>query len=73
VLEKACDLAQELGISCELIDLQSILPWDVERVTESVRKTGRLIVSHEAPVTGGFAGEIAATVQVCAGKRRVVL
>jgi len=63
VLEKACDLAQELGISCELIDLQSILPWDVERVTESVRKTGRLIVSHEAPVTGGFAGEIAATVQ----------
>jgi 2-oxoisovalerate dehydrogenase E1 component beta subunit len=64
VLEKACDLAKELGISCELIDLQSILPWDVERVTESVRKTGRLIVSHEAPVTGGFAAEIAATVQV---------
>lgn len=63
VLEDACDLAEDAGISCELIDLRTILPWDIETVTESVRKTGRLVISHEAPKTGGFAGEIAATVQ----------
>lgn len=63
VLQKAVDAAQKLGISCELIDLRSLLPWDAELVTRSVSKTGRLIVSHEAPRTGGFAAEIASTVQ----------
>lgn len=63
VLHKAVAMAASLGISCELIDLRSLLPWDVEAVCASVQKTGRLVVSHEAPVTGGFAGEIAATVQ----------
>nr|CCA15080.1 2oxoisovalerate dehydrogenase subunit beta putative [Albugo laibachii Nc14] len=63
VLEKACDMAENVGISCELIDLQTILPWDVNTIEHSVRKTGRLIVSHEAPKTGGFAAEIAATIQ----------
>lgn len=62
-LEKAADMAQEKGVSCELIDLRSILPWDVETVAASVRKTGRLLINHEAPLTGGFAGEIAATIQ----------
>lgn len=46
-----------------MIDLRSILPWDVETVAASVRKTGRLLINHEAPLTGGFAGEIAATIQ----------
>lgn len=50
VLEKACDMAAEAGISCELIDLRSILPWDAETVAKSVQKTGRLVISHEAPV-----------------------
>lgn len=63
VLEKACEMAKQHGISCELIDLRSLLPWDVDMVTKSVQKTGRLVVSHEAPRTGGFAGEIATTVQ----------
>ncbi|KAJ0407989.1 hypothetical protein P43SY_000193 [Pythium insidiosum] len=63
VLEEACSYAEELGISCELIDLQTIMPWDVDTIEHSVRKTGRLIVSHEAPKTGGFAAEIAATIQ----------
>ncbi len=53
----------ELGVKCELIDLQSISPWDSETVEASVSKTGRCIVSHEAPITGGFGGEIAARVQ----------
>ncbi|KAM7441792.1 hypothetical protein ABFA07_009194 [Porites harrisoni] len=53
----------ELGISCELIDLQTILPWDEETVIKSVLKTGRLLIAHEAPLTGGFAAEIGSTVQ----------
>jgi 2-oxoisovalerate dehydrogenase E1 component beta subunit len=63
VLQQACEKAEDLGISCELIDLRSLLPWDIDAVEASVKKTGRLLVSHEAPVTGGFAAEIAATIQ----------
>ncbi|WP_168014480.1 alpha-ketoacid dehydrogenase subunit beta [Halomonas salinarum] len=63
VIEEAAELAEKEGISCEIIDLRSILPWDVETVATSVLKTGRLVISHEAPLTGGFAGEIAATIQ----------
>ena len=63
VLEKACKLAESVGISCELIDLRTLLPWDVDTVAKSVMKTGRLIVSHEAPITGGFAAEITAAIQ----------
>ncbi len=62
-LELAAELADKDGISCELIDLRTILPWDVDTVVASVKKTGRLLISHEAPITGGFAGEIATTVQ----------
>ena len=51
-------------MNCEVIDLVSILPWDRETVLNSVRKTGRCIVSHEAPYTGGFGAEIAASIQV---------
>ncbi|WP_136255778.1 alpha-ketoacid dehydrogenase subunit beta [Onishia niordana] len=63
VIEEAAELAEKEGISCEIIDLRSILPWDVDTVATSVLKTGRLVISHEAPLTGGFAGEIAATIQ----------
>lgn len=63
VILKAARLAEEQDISCEVIDLRTLLPWDVDCVSNSVLKTGRLIVSHEAPLTGGFAGEIAATIQ----------
>lgn len=63
MMEKAAAMAAEDGVSCELIDLRSILPWDVETVAQSVMKTGRLVITHEAPLTGGFASEIAATIQ----------
>lgn len=62
IVEAAAKQASEQGISCEVIDLRSILPWDVETIAKSVTKTGRLIVSHEAPITNGFGAEIAATI-----------
>jgi 2-oxoisovalerate dehydrogenase E1 component beta subunit len=51
VLDKAADLASQAGINCEVIDLRTLLPWDREIVIRSVMKTGRAIVSHEAPVS----------------------
>ncbi|KAI9189912.1 hypothetical protein H9P43_001345 [Blastocladiella emersonii ATCC 22665] len=65
VLENAIQMAEQRipGLSCELIDLRTIAPWDIETVVNSVNKTGRLVVAHEAPLTGGFASEIAATIQ----------
>ncbi len=65
VLVETAQMAEEkLGVSCQVIDLVSILPWDVDLVCESVAKTGRCVVAHEAPLTNGFGAEIAATVQV---------
>jgi len=64
VLENAIKMAEEkLGISCELIDLRTLSPWDVDTVETSVKKTGRLLISHEAPKTLGLASEISATIQ----------
>mmetsp|Transcript_10812 Transcript_10812/g.15934 ORF Transcript_10812/g.15934 Transcript_10812/m.15934 type:complete len:366 (-) Transcript_10812:95-1192(-) len=64
VLSKACDRAkEEYGIDAELIDLQTILPWDTDTVEQSVKKTGKLIVSHEAPITCGFGAEVVAKMQ----------
>ncbi|AYA64471.1 alpha-ketoacid dehydrogenase subunit beta [Alteromonas sp. RKMC-009] len=63
ILQKAAEKALDDGINCEIIDLRSIAPWDAQTVAESVMKTGRLLINHEAPLTGGFASEIAATIQ----------
>jgi 2-oxoisovalerate dehydrogenase E1 component len=60
-LEAAERLAAE-GRSIEVIDLRTLLPWDRETVLRSVRKTGRALVLHEAPITGGFGGELAAVI-----------
>ena len=64
-------LAQE-GISIEVIDLRTLKPWDEETVIDSVGKTGRLVVVHEAPVSGGLGAEILATVIEKAGDRLFV-
>ncbi|MBE1288225.1 MAG: alpha-ketoacid dehydrogenase subunit beta [Alteromonadaceae bacterium] len=63
VVQQAAQKALSHGVSCEIIDLQSILPWDRATVCQSVIKTGRCLINHEAPLTGGFASEIAAVVQ----------
>jgi 2-oxoisovalerate dehydrogenase E1 component len=59
-LEAASALAAE-GAELEVIDLRTLLPWDRETVLASARKTGRILVLHEAPLTGGFGAEIAAS------------
>jgi 2-oxoisovalerate dehydrogenase E1 component beta subunit len=63
IIEQAANMASNEGISCEVIDLRTILPWDIDTVSQSVTKTGRLLISQEAPLTAGFASEIAATIQ----------
>lgn len=55
-------LAEE-GVSAELIDLRTVSPWDRETVLESVRKTGRAVIVHEAVRKHGVGAEIAATIQ----------
>jgi pyruvate/2-oxoglutarate/acetoin dehydrogenase E1 component/TPP-dependent pyruvate/acetoin dehydrogenase alpha subunit len=64
---EAADALEGEGISVELIDLRTIKPWDTELVLDSVAKTGRLVVTHEAPVIGGVGAEIIATVVEQAG------
>jgi len=51
------------GANIELIDLRTILPWDVETVVNSVNRTGRLVIVHEASRTAGVGAEIGAEVQ----------
>ncbi|MFO1534744.1 MAG: alpha-ketoacid dehydrogenase subunit beta [Thermoplasmatota archaeon] len=58
----AADSAEKSKISCEVIDLRTINPWDRQTVLTSVRKTGRCVVVNEAPLTAGFAGEVSATI-----------
>jgi acetoin:2,6-dichlorophenolindophenol oxidoreductase subunit beta len=60
-LEAATRLAKE-GIDAEVLDPRGIRPFDYEAVIASVRKTGRLVIAHEAPVVGGPGGEVAAVV-----------
>ncbi|EJW73493.1 alpha keto acid dehydrogenase complex, partial [Wuchereria bancrofti] len=63
-LDAAKVVEEEIGVSCEVIDLRTILPWDIDTVAKSVQKTGHLIITHEAPITSGFAAEISTKVQV---------
>jgi 2-oxoisovalerate dehydrogenase E1 component beta subunit len=60
-LAAADELAAE-GVAVEVIDLATLKPLDVSTVTRSVEKTGRCVVVHEAPLTGGFGAEVAARV-----------
>jgi len=58
----AAQAAQEDGRDVEVIDLRSLSPIDFDTVTASTKKTGRLVIAHEAPTFGGLGGEIAARV-----------
>ena len=58
----AAEAAAADGVSIEVVDLRSISPLDAETLVASVRRTGRCVVVHEAPVFCGTGGEIAARV-----------
>jgi pyruvate/2-oxoglutarate/acetoin dehydrogenase E1 component len=60
-LEAAEQLAVD-GVSIEVIDLRTIRPFDLDTVLASVKKTNRIVVVEEGPVTGGWAGEVLASV-----------
>ncbi len=60
-LEAAEELAKE-GVEAEVVDLRTLVPFDEGAVLASVRKTNRAVVVHEAPLTGGFGGEVAARI-----------
>ena len=60
---QAADRLAEQGIAAEVIDLRTLVPLDVAALVASVQRTGRAVVVHEAPRTGGFGGEVAAQIQ----------
>ncbi len=65
MLYEALDAAQKCaaeGIDCEVIDLRTLWPLDIDTIIESVKKTGRVVIVHEAPKTCGLGGEIVALI-----------
>lgn len=60
---KAMDENVAEDVSVELIDLRTLYPLDIDRIVESVKKTGRCVVAHEAPKTAGLGAEISALIQ----------
>lgn len=63
VAERAAEELSKQGISVEVLDLRSLNPLDIDGICESVAKTSRVAILHEAPLTGGFGGELVATIQ----------
>ena len=62
VLDAVEKAQHEDGISCQVVNLRTLMPFDVEAVIESVQKTGRVVIVHEAPRTCGFGAELSATI-----------
>lgn len=62
VCVEAAETAAQTGTSVEVVDLRTLVPLDTETVLASVRKTGRVVIVHEAPRTGGFGAELAALI-----------
>jgi len=60
---EAAEQGAQIGYDLEVIDLRTLLPFDVEAILTSVHKTGRVVIVHEAPRTCGFGAELAATIQ----------
>jgi 2-oxoisovalerate dehydrogenase E1 component beta subunit len=61
--DRAAREAETEGLDCEVLDLRSLQPLDLDTIVASVNKTGRAIVVHEAPLTCGFGAELVALVQ----------
>jgi pyruvate dehydrogenase E1 component beta subunit len=61
-LAAAARASQEQGVEVQVLDLRSLVPLDIGLLAESVRRTGRAIVVHEAPMTAGFGAEVVARI-----------
>jgi pyruvate/2-oxoglutarate/acetoin dehydrogenase E1 component len=59
---RAAELLEKEGISVEVIDPRTLFPLDIDTIAQSVKKTSRLVVTHEAPERAGFAAEVVAQV-----------
>lgn len=59
---EAADRLAESGVNAEVVDLRTLVPFDEETVVQSVKKTGRALVAHEATLTGGFGAEVVARI-----------
>jgi 2-oxoisovalerate dehydrogenase E1 component beta subunit len=60
---EAAEAGAKRGFDIEVIDLRTLVPFDQDRILASVKKTGRVVIAHEAPRTSGFGAELAATIQ----------
>src|SRR5262245_3820083 len=58
----AAEKAAEQGVECEIVDLRTLWPLDIETIAASVEKTGRVVIVHEAPKTCGFGAELVALI-----------
>jgi pyruvate dehydrogenase E1 component beta subunit len=65
-LEAAERLAREHGVEAEVIDPRTLVPLDLDALAQSVRRTGRAVIAHEAVTAGGFGAELAAQLQAAA-------
>jgi len=63
IAEKAAALADADNVSLEVLDLRTLMPFDLDAILASVKKTGRCVVVHEAPRTCGFGAELIASIQ----------
>lgn len=62
MLHTVLEAVSEVEISCEVIDLRTLVPLDTETMIASVQKTGRVVIAHEAPKTCGFGAELMAII-----------
>jgi 2-oxoisovalerate dehydrogenase E1 component beta subunit len=63
IADQAAVLAEAAGISAEVLDLRTLMPFDLDAILTSVKKTGRCVIVHEAPRTCGFGAELIASIQ----------
>lgn len=63
---EAAEVLAEAGVDVEVIDLRTLVPLDIRTILDSVERTGRVIVAHEAPLNGGWGGEVASRISEAA-------